>query len=66
MAKTVRVRIAVAVNAKGEWDACGCSSMSDEDMANEVLCEDSAGVVFVTADVPVPEPREVEGEVSDG
>lgn len=66
--RTVRVRIAVAVNAAGKWNVYGCSGSSDKemvDMALEFLDEGELDEVvhFVEADVPLPVNQTVAGEV---
>jgi len=71
--KTVRVRIAVAVNSQGAWNSNGWGwadkQRPDADLvagAFDGLPEDEARehVVFVEADVPVPEPKTIEGTVT--
>ncbi len=68
--KTVTVRIPVAVDAAGKW----CSTYGSDDTLDEVFqvriqteAEDYSlslpSIVWVTAEVPVPEPTEVEGRV---
>lgn len=68
--KTVRVRIAVAVSDDLSWSASGWSS---NDKRYDVAAKDSAvdsvprsvcAVHFIEADVPVPEPMTISGEVS--
>ena len=63
---TVPVRIAVAVNAAGRWDAQGNSEGPDErmmDWANENVGYDGR-ITFITAHVPKPDqPAEVAGTV---
>jgi|ERR1700733_1281985 len=76
--RTVRVRIAVAVNDKGEWDAGGWNYLVDEKtadarMAKGVLedlikCHEDGEVVatavhFIEADIPLPASQTIEGEV---
>jgi hypothetical protein len=67
--RTVRVRIAVAVERGGQWFTHGSSQYGDheaEDMADAAAdCTDSpTRVSFVEADVPLPEePRVIEGRV---
>lgn len=61
--KTVPVRIAVAVNKDGSWTSGGDSSSSE---AEAILAADPlAGerIVWVTANVPLPDETEVRGEV---
>jgi hypothetical protein len=63
---TVPVRIAVAVDEHGDWDAQGCINKPAETLADWVR-ENVGGVCrvsFITAHVPLPEqPAEVEGKV---
>lgn len=66
--KTVKVRIAVAVDPKGLWSASGWSfngrPMIEEpmDIAIDGVGEGEARY-WITAEIPVPEVREVEGVV---
>ncbi len=63
------VRIAVAIGASGQWYAYGESRYDDR-----TLCEEALGQVseahqacyIITADVPVPEVREIAGEIAPG
>jgi hypothetical protein len=75
MTKTVRVRIAVAVDEKGNAYAVGWndSAPDKEAMAEQAIdslltCEFDAAqqttLVWVTADVPLPVTPTVEGTVS--
>lgn len=53
--KTVKVRIAVAVDPEGKWNACGWSDM-DEDRAMELACEplqEGEDRYWVTAELPI-------------
>ncbi len=60
--KTVRVRVAVGVDARGVWSAIGDCSFPDDDMAARLFMEDSR-ITFIEADVPLPEkPETVEAE----
>lgn len=69
----MRIRIPVIVAKNGKWNAGGYGRPGDELMkeAPDWLWDGMADdvpdcdchVVFVTADVPLPEPREVAGEV---
>ena len=66
--KTIRVRIAVAMNEYCDWCAFGGSEWRDDDsMANEAFNEVSESrsqrCFFVEADIPVPEPETIEGTV---
>lgn len=51
--KTVRVRIAVAISPAGRWYAYGSFRSSDEEAAKVANAGDA--VIWVEADVPVPE-----------
>jgi hypothetical protein len=67
--RTVRVRIAVAVNERGEWCCAGWTGGKDEDHTRSALetSEYHGGTLeaihFVEADVPLPVSQTVEGEV---
>ena len=67
--KTVRVRIAVAVNEQGKWNAFGYSSSSDENSKQLAFeCLDGEGVeslYWIEADLPIPSPTIIEGTVTD-
>lgn len=69
MTRTVRVRIAVAVNARGKWCAYGDSGSCDEAAEGEAHIglgsPRASSFVWVEAAVPVPEEAVVQGEVSD-
>lgn len=73
--KTVRVRIAVAVDVNGEWNASGWSEWDDGDgivNASDDELKESAGgpmtnavVRFVEADIPLPlAPQTIHGSVT--
>lgn len=64
--KTVTVRIPVAVYPDGEWGADANSHRDDESNLKYLhnnWCEEHMSVVWITAEVPIPEPVEVEGRV---
>lgn len=67
MPKTVRVRIAVAVDETGNWNACGASDIHPKDAAafssDPGHLSENSVVHWVWADLPVPEEIEVAGEV---
>lgn len=66
MSKTVRVRIAVAVCPNGEWQARGDSTHTDEESKDIIyMCDLPTGETwhFIEADIPLPEPQTIEGEV---
>ena len=63
----MKVRIAVAVAASGDWNACGFRG-ADDDVMDGVVNGLDAGryrTCWIVADVPEPEPEaEVAGEVT--
>jgi len=65
--KTMRVRIAVAVDSRGLWSAYGCNNLPTETAIKFV--QDDLGrlgfVSFIEAEVPIPE-QTIEGTVVDG
>lgn len=66
MSKTVTVRIPVAVYPDGEWGAEATSHRDDERnliCLRDSWCEEHMSIVWITAEVPIPEPVEVRGEV---
>lgn len=71
MPKTIKVRIAVAVNEKGQYiaEVDGCRSMGPAEHALWCVQRDeeerpmAASVHWITAELPVPEAQEVEGRV---
>lgn len=70
--KTKTIRIPVAVDTNGNWNAVGASWFKDETFAaaearSPMFEGDLHHLVWVTAEVPVPEPPpeiEVRGAVS--
>lgn len=70
--KTIRVRIAVAVTPNGCWDADGCKltptwemPLSTEHHGEHLFSKQGRGhVVYVEADVPLPDPVVIEGTVT--
>lgn len=65
MAKTVQVRIAVAVDPTGMWNAYGGGTLKDKDameFAVEVLADGEARY-WLTAELPVPEIADVPATV---
>lgn len=65
---TVKVRIAVAVDAAGSWNSCGSEGMDEDDMmALAVDCVgDGEARYWVTAYLQIPKSiPEVAGEVED-
>lgn len=66
--KTVEVRIAVAVDKDGGWCSSGADGHKDDDLMNAALggMGRHEARYWVTATLPIPQPQEVEGQVSDG
>jgi len=60
---TVRVRIAVSVDADGNWRASGESNLRDAIAARYGSLGGSARLCWVEADVPLPEAGTVVGVV---
>lgn len=66
--KTVKVRIAVAVDDKGNWSAFGNSYSTHLEMgslAKAPIRYVEAQVHWLTAELPVPEPAEVAATVEE-
>ena len=66
--KTVRVKVAVAVDKHGYWCANGWKDATPEesrDTASEMV-DEGESIYWLTADLPVPEEVEVEAEVENG
>lgn len=67
MTKTVKVRIAVAVDPNGwDWRAYGDAGLPDHAVMSSAVSTSCQKVFWVTAELPIPEPKEVEGEVEGG
>lgn len=69
MSKSVKVRIAVAVNGAGKWYACGWHGAKEVEVRDVVLDGlmpevKPEHIVWVEADVPLPEARTVKGRVT--
>lgn len=72
--KTIKVRVAVAVNSNEQWSSSGAHNMPDEDAKSVALdgldyianssSRHAEVIHWVEADVPVPEGAEVSGEVT--
>lgn len=68
--KTVRVRIAVAIDKNGIWNCAGWKQ-TDKIISDDYISAaaidgiDSAEVIvhFVEADIPIPESETIEGEI---
>ena len=69
MSKTIKIRIPVAVRADGEFNACAYGSNDAENRASAVEFLEQNGmaehVVWVEADVPLPEDPAVTAKVSE-
>ena len=67
--KTVRVRVAVAINQDGHYGASGCCCHeNDSDAFEDIIGIEGPYVseLFIAADVPLPAPpAEIPGEVED-
>ena len=64
----MKIRIAVAINDRGEWNACGYHKWDDKeaiDVAQQGLDEpaDNEQIVFVEVDIPIPQSITVQGKV---
>lgn len=63
--KTIPVRIAVAVNKDGSWTSGGDSNSTDAEAILEAGLLPGDRLVWITANVPLPEETEVRGEVEE-
>lgn len=70
-AKTVRIRIAVAVDPQGNWNATGWKVRTGAPPENELMSTALEGLdsseeacFWVEAELPVPDTRTVKGEVT--
>jgi hypothetical protein len=53
--RTVKVRVAVLVDADGNWSAAGWKGAGDNDVARDADClEGTMQEYFVTVEVPLP------------
>lgn len=60
----VKVRIALAINADGDWDAQGNADWEGDYSRNEVATNiDYPTIYWVTAEIPIPGDQEVAGAV---
>jgi hypothetical protein len=71
VSRTVKVRIAVAVDPDGDWNSAGWSKRDGQpagEDAMELAC-DNVGTgerrYWIEAELMVPEPEDVQGEVYD-
>lgn len=65
----MKIRIVVAVGPDGKWRAFG-SNLDDDDIANETALlllpsksRTDAKIYWISAEVPFPQPVEIEGRV---
>lgn len=66
--KTVKVRIAVAVDPEGDWDARGGSGLFSQDrrvLRALAYQENTDAVYWLTAELPVPEAQEIAATVEE-
>lgn len=65
--KTVKVRIAVAVDPSGDWNSDGWMRGKDKDMREQAVdpLQDGAAVYWLTAELPVPEAQEIAATVEE-
>lgn len=62
---TIRVRIAVGIDERGEWEAYGNQGYTDKQtLAQSGIGEWGRAIVWVEADVPLPVAPTIEGTVS--
>lgn len=61
---TVKVRIAVAVDENGNWAAFGAKGKDDLSYIRKVVFHE-AHVVFIEAELPVPEIQTIQAKVSE-
>lgn len=68
MRKTVKVRVAVAIDPTGRWAAFGQAKLLDKAALNEAGESFTAGAAhyWLTAELPVPEADEVVATVERG
>lgn len=65
--KTVRVKIAVAVDKTGDWNAIGGFGQEEKESMKDAMTDLEYGEVhyWLTADLPIPEETTVEAEVEN-
>lgn len=65
MSNTVRVRIAVAFDDKGKWSSWGEERFGDSLSLVELGGDGfNRNIHYVEADIPLPESKTIEGEVT--
>lgn len=57
------VRIAVAINPQGHWRTCGNAALPDKTVLGILRSATEDTVVWVTASVPIPEPKPLDPEI---
>lgn len=67
--ETVRVRIAVAVDEEGRWNAAGWRSTNSDSLMQDIAVEgmDSDSIIalhWIEANIPLPIAEVIEGEVT--
>ena len=65
--KTVKIRIAVCVDEKGEWNSSGWKGGRDNDkmeLASEGIGDGEARY-WIEAELEIPEPKIIQGEVTN-
>lgn len=63
----VKVRIAVAVDSDGDWNACGWSDAPDDSTTMGIACEtlgDGERRYWIEAELDAPEVATVQGKVT--
>lgn len=70
MAETIKVRICVATNEAGNYEAAGCDAYDDDDLRGIVLDEFEkrnsqwqGKITWVEVDIPLPVETKVQGKV---
>lgn len=65
--KKARVRIAVAVDPHGNWNACGWHCGDEKDMMEAAIdgVEDGEACYWLVAELDIPETREIEASIED-
>lgn len=64
--RTVKVRIAVAVDPEGKWGSAGWSRSNDEEFEFELATEalkHGESRFWLTAELPIPDIAEIQAEV---
>lgn len=67
MAKTVKVRIAVAVDPDGKWAATGWEGLKTDEAFDFILDDLKHGEsrFWLTAELPVPDVAEIQAEIEN-